>query len=183
MANILRIIMALAVAATLLTHMTVPSAYACTCRAGEYDETWAKQTLASTDVVVVGVVETREGSDIYPEAVIRAEGVYKGRIESEFKARSGNCNGIVADFREGERWVLNLNSRDGEWQAHGCSSWPARNETGASYIRALDRLGEDEGTIVRVDNAAPMWPVIFGMMAAAAAGGAIFAVRRRVRRS
>jgi hypothetical protein len=116
-------------------------AWACSCMVFPSDAQTARERLEWpwSDAVVLGVVEKRMGSDLYPEARIRTERVYKGHVSKAFDVTSGNCNGIIADFKQGQRWLMELHERDGGWQTGGCGAGVA--DAGGDAAAWADALG------------------------------------------
>jgi hypothetical protein len=110
-------------------------AFACTCAPLPDGPERARQYLDSSDALVVGLVEERlNGEATYPEARVKVERSYKGEVPAEITVRSANCNGIIVDFKKGERWLMTLDQRDGGWQAHGCSAGVLNGEASGSPL-------------------------------------------------
>jgi hypothetical protein len=101
-------------------------AFACSCGPLPDSPERARQYLEPdyVDALVVAVVEERlnPGEVPYPEARVKVERSYKGALPSEITVRSANCNGIIVDFKKGQRWLMDLSRQEFGWQAHGCSA-------------------------------------------------------------
>jgi hypothetical protein len=100
-------------------------AWACSCMVFPSDRHEAAERLeriGSATTVVVGVVEERT-AEYPPTARVRTERVYKGRISKMFTVTSSDCNGLIADFKQGQRWLMELNRNDeGDWETGGCGA-------------------------------------------------------------
>lgn len=169
----MRVALIMVLVVEMFARANVPGAHACSCFRPEWNDETARVVRDGADAVVVGLVEERRGDEIHPVGVIERQQLFKGSVPAQFGVTSDNCNGIVVDFREGERWVMNLSKQDGEWRAHGCSSWIANSTFGAEYVAELE-----DG----IDTAGPMWPVIVGLGGFGAGAGLAFAIWRIVRR-
>jgi len=126
-------------------------AFACSCAPLPDSPARAREIMdyPSVSAVVLGVVEERLNgeNDPYPAARVRIERAYKGGSAPEVTVTSDNCNGIIVDFRKGERWLMTLSERDGGWQAHGCSAGlvdgvmnRARYNDGDVWLAALNEI-------------------------------------------
>lgn len=140
-------------------------AFACSCAPLPDSPARAREVMdyPSVSAVVLGVVEERLNgeNDPYPAARVRIERAYKGGVAPEVTVTSANCNGIIVDFRRGDRWLMTLSERDGGWQAHGCSAGlvdgivnRARYNDGDVWLAALNELVPSAATDVRTASAA-----------------------------
>jgi len=125
-------------------------AWACTCSYFPTDPHEAVERLeriGSDTIVVLGVVEERT-AEYPPAARVRTERVYKGRISKTFTVTSSDCNGIIANFKPGEQWLMELRDYEGtgEWRTGGCGAGVIRptalpGRGAAAWAKALDEAG------------------------------------------
>ncbi|MEX2226709.1 MAG: hypothetical protein WEB52_09700 [Dehalococcoidia bacterium] len=135
-------------AVAVLFHAGPRQAFACTCAPLPDGPSRAREVMESVDVLVLGEVDERTNGehDPYPTARVRVERAYAGNIASDVAVRSANCNGIIVDFKKGQRWLMALSERDGGWQAHGCSAGlvdgvrTGRYNDGDVWLAALDQI-------------------------------------------
>ena len=172
-------------------------AWACSCGHFPTNQQDALDRLDHTDVLVLGVVEEGWRRRDQPEARIRTERIYKGEVPGTFTVTSTNCNGTVADFRDGERWLIGLRYYEGvrEWTTGGCSAGvivPGPSQIGASvWAQALEDAGVpwtspvdsgvDSGNEGQTRASLPIAALIAVSVATLTLAG-VYVAQRRIRR-
>jgi hypothetical protein len=158
-----RILMPMVVAVTaaaVLFHAGPQQAFACTCAPLPDNPVRAREYLESSDVLVLAEVVERTANEPYPAARVRVEHAYSGDVGSEISVRSANCNGIIVDFKRGQRWLMTLDQRDGGWQAHGCSAGlvdgaiTSRYNDGDVWLAAINEIAPPPADNMSIDPSA-----------------------------
>jgi hypothetical protein len=150
-----------------LFHSGPQQALACSCEYGPHaDETYARQYLDGSEIVVVGTVDRWEPSE--PDtgyttiAYISVERVYRGPAARDLVVHTHDSVGCGYEeaLREGGRHLLSLRSGEGgRLGASYCSSWrlPQTDtpigERGQLMLEFLSLLGES------ADHGPPRWVV------------------------
>jgi hypothetical protein len=163
----------LAIALASLFTAQPQSAHACTCLGLDGSVETARAYIGFSDAVVVGYIEESHIDIGGSTAAIRTERICKGSVPERFSVTSGSCNGLFAEFRDGERWIMHLSRHNDQWSAHGCGAMTAASAEGVAYLAVVDDA---------LDTAGPMWPVIFALGGFGAGAGLALVIWRIVRK-
>jgi hypothetical protein len=118
--------------AAVLFHEGPQQAFACTCGPIPHDQRSAEEyfedyfAFTPEDwgrALVLASVEDLPGSE--PSALtadMLIERTYRGSAPARVTVASLDCNGLTVDFRQGQRWLMDIVFVEGRWRAHGCSS-------------------------------------------------------------
>jgi hypothetical protein len=148
-------------AAAVLFHAGPQQAFACTCAPLPDGASRAREYLETSDALVLAEVLERTANEPYRAARVRVEHAYSGDVGGEISVSSANCNGIIVDFKRGQRWLMTLDQREGGWQAHGCSAGlvdgaiTSRYNDGDVWLAAMNEIAPPPAGDVSIDPSAP----------------------------